>query len=162
MPPLNHREPGPIGAAMNDGRVYCELIADTFHVSPMLYPMLSRMLPDRLLLITDSIQVAGLPDGPHDQLGVTVIVDGIRCRFPDGTIAGSALTMDRAVRNLLAHTDLPVWRAVNMASLYPARSIGADGAKGALSPGRDADIVVADPGFHVLKTWVGGELVYQG
>ena len=161
MPPLNHREPGPIGAAMNDGRVYCELIADTFHVSPMLYPMLSRMLPDRLVLITDSIQVAGLPDGPHDQLGVTVIVDGIRCRFPDGTIAGSALTMDRAVRNLLAHTDLPVWRAVNMASLYPARSIGADGAKGALSPGRDADIVVADPGFHVQKTWVGGELVYQ-
>ena len=83
-----------------------------------------------LVLITDSIQVAHLPDGPHDQSGQTVIVDGIRCRFPDGTIAGSSLTMDLAVRNFRAHTGLPLYQVVNMASLYPARSVGVDGAKG--------------------------------
>ena len=161
MPPLNHREPGVIGAALNSEQVYCELICDTFHVSPMLFPVMAKLKPDHLVLITDSIQVAGLPDGVYDQLGATVIVDGIRCRFPDGTIAGSALTLDRAVRNMVRHGGVPLWRAVAMASLYPARSIGADGKKGSLAPGKDADIVIADPDFNVRRTFVGGECVYS-
>lgn len=159
MTPLTHREPGAAGAALVDGRVYCELIADTFHVSPLLFPLMARLKGDRLVLITDSIQVAHLPDGPHDQAGRTVIVDGIRCRFPDGTIAGSSLTLDRAVRNFRAHTALPLWQVVNMASLYPARSVGADARKGSLEPGKDADVVVADADFHVRATWVRGERV---
>lgn len=162
MPPLNHREPGVLGAALSDDSVYCELIADTFHVHPALFGILARQKGDHLVLITDSIASAGLPDGPHDQLGVTVIVDGIRCRFPDGTIAGSALTMDRAVRNLREHARLPLWQAVNAASLHPARSIGADGAKGSLAPGKDADILIADADFHVRRTFVRGECVYEG
>ena len=162
MSPMNHREPGVVGAALSDGRVYCELIADTFHVHPALFGILARQKGDHLVLITDSIASAGLPDGPHDQLGVTVIVDGIRCRFPDGTIAGSALTMDRAVRNFRKATGLPLWQVVNMASLYPARSIGADGAKGSLTPGRDADILIADADFHVRRTFARGECVYSG
>ena len=157
MTPLTHREPGAVGAALADGRVYCELIADTFHVSPLLFGLMARQKGDHLVLITDSIQVAHLPDGPHDQAGRTVIVDGIRCRFPDGTIAGSCLTLDRAVRNFRAHTGLPLWQAVNMASLYPARSIGADDRKGSLSPGRDADLLIADEAFHPLRVWVRGE-----
>ena len=160
MPPLNHREPGVIGAALGDDRVYCELICDTFHVSAALFGIMARQKGDHLVLITDSIASAGLPDGPHEQLGVTVIVDGIRCRFPDGTIAGSALTMDRAVRNFRAHTGLPLHEVVNMASLNPARSIGLDGRKGALLPGRDADLLIADADFNVLETYVRGQRIW--
>ena len=160
MTPLTHREPGVVGAALTDGRVYCELIADTFHVDPMLFGLMAREKGDRLVLITDSIQVAHLSDGPHDQGGQTVIVDGIRCRFPDGTIAGSALTMDRAVRNFRAHTGLPLWRVVNMASLYPARSIGAEASKGSLEPGKDADILIIDGDFNVKQTYVRGQRVF--
>ena len=157
MPPLNHRQPGVIGAALDDDRVYCELIADTFHVHPALFPMMARAAGERLVLITDSIPVAGLPDGPHDQLGATVIVDGIRCRFPDGTIAGSALTLDGAVRNFARHTGLPLWQVVKMASLNPAKSIGADDKKGDLAPGKDADILITDPAFNVRDVFVRGE-----
>ncbi len=156
MTPLNHREPGVVGAALADDRVYCELIADTFHVDPLLFGLMARQKGEKLVLITDSIQVAHLPDGPHDQSGQTVIVDGIRCRFPDGTIAGSALTLDRAVRNFRKHTGLPLFEVVNMASLYPARSVGVDGRKGSLEPGRDADFLIADADFNVQRTFVGG------
>ena len=156
MPPLNHRAPGVIGAALADDGVFCELICDTFHVHPALFSMMARAKPDHLVLITDSIPVAGLPDGPHDQLGATVIVDGIRCRFPDGTIAGSALTLDRAVRNLVKHAGLPIHRAVQMASLNPARAIGVDDRKGALAAGMDADILIADEAFNVRATFVRG------
>lgn len=160
MPPLNHREPGVVGAALSDGRVYCELICDTFHVHPALFGLMARQKPDRLVLITDSIASAGLPDGPHDQMGATVIVDGIRCRFPDGTIAGSALTLDRAVRNFQEHTGLPLWQVVNMAALHPAMSIGVDAAKGSLDPGKDADILITDPDFNVRATFVRGIRVF--
>ena len=161
MAPLNHREPGAVGAALCDDRVYCELIADTFHVAPLLFGLMARQKRARLVLITDSIQVAHLPDGPHDQSGQTVIVDGIRCRFPDGTIAGSSLTMDQAVRNFRAHTDIPLYETVNMASLYPARSVGIDDAKGSLEPGKDADIVIADRDFNVKATFIRGEMAFQ-
>ncbi len=159
MSPLTHREPGTVGLALTDERVYCELIADTFHVSPLLFALMAKQKGDRLVLITDSIQVAHLPDGPHDQGGQTVIVSGIRLRFPDGTIAGSALTMDRAVRNFREHTGLPLHEVVNMASLYPARSIGVDDQKGSLEAGKDADILIADRDFNVLQTYVRGERV---
>ncbi len=159
MPPLNHRQPGAVGAALGDGRVFCELICDTFHVHPALFGLMAKLAGDRLVLITDSIPVAGLPDGPHEQLGATVIVDGMKLRFPDGTIAGSALTLDTAVRNFAKHTGLPLWQAVGMASLNPARSIGADGEKGSLEPGKHADIVIADPDFRIRATFVRGRRV---
>jgi N-acetylglucosamine-6-phosphate deacetylase len=160
MPPLNHRQPGPVGAALGDERVYCELICDTFHVHPALFDLMARQVGERLVLITDSIPVAGLTDGPHEQLGVTVIVDGMKLRFPDGTIAGSALTLDAAVRNFSHHTGLPLWRVVNMASLNPARSIGMDNRKGTLEIGRDADVLVTDGDFNVRATFVGGRQVF--
>ena len=160
MPPLNHREPGAVGAALSDDRVYCELICDTFHVHPSLFGLMARQKPGRLVLITDSIASAGLPDGPHDQMGATVIVDGIRCRFPDGTIAGSALTLDRAVRNFRKYTRLPLWQVVHMAALCPAMSIGVDAYKGSLDPGKDADILITDPDFNVRATFVRGVRVF--
>ncbi len=162
MPPLHHREPGAVGAALEDNRVYCELIADTFHVSPALYPMLSKLAARRLVLITDSIEAAGMPDGEYDQMGQKIIVDGIHCRFPDGTIAGSSLTMNNALRNFSLNSELSSWQLVNMATLQPARAIGMDDRKGALLRGRDADITIADSGFNIHKVFVGGMLVYEG
>ena len=157
MSPMTHREPGAVGAALSDGRVYCELIADTFHVDPLLFALVAKLKGDKLVLITDSIPVAHLPDGAYEQGSQTVVVNGIRLRFPNGTIAGSALTMDLAVRNFRAHTGLPLHEVVNMASLYPARSVGMDGAKGSLQPVRDADILITDRDFNVRRTFVRGE-----
>lgn len=161
MSPLNHRAPGAVGAALAEEDAYCELIADGLHVSPLLFPMLAKLKPERLVLITDSIQVAGLPDGPHEQQGRTVIVQRPLCHFPDGTIAGSALTLDRAVRNFAQSAGVPLWQAVNMASLHPARALGIDGQRGALLPGMDADLLIADREFHVQKTFVAGCQVYD-
>ena len=160
MPPLNHRQPGLIGAALNDERVYCELIADTFHVSPLLFPLMAKLAPHRLVLITDALQCAGLPGGEYDLLGEHVTLSGIQCRLPDGTIAGSVLTLDAAVRNFAKYAGIPLWQAVGMASLHPARAIGIDDRKGSLQVGRDADIAVTDPDFHVKMTFVGGAQVY--
>ncbi len=159
MSPMTHREPGAVGAALSDGRVYCELIADTFHVDPLLFALVAKLKGDKLVLITDSIQVAHLPDGAYEQGNQTVVVNGIRLRFPNGTIAGSALTMDLAVRNFRAHTGLPLYEVVNMASLYPARSVGVDAKKGSLEPGKDADILITDRDFCVQRTFVRGEEV---
>lgn len=161
MPPLLHRAPGAAGAALSAEGVYCELIADGLHVSPMLFPMLAKLKPEHLVLITDSIPVAGLPDGPHDQRGQTVIVDGPRCAFPDGTLAGSALTLDAAVRNFSRHARVPLWRAVNMASLNPARALGEDGRRGALLPGLEADIVITDRDFNVLRVFLAGNVAFD-
>lgn len=161
MPPLNHRDPGLIGAALNDDRVYCELIADGIHVNPLLFPIMAKMKPHRLVLVTDSVLCAGLPNGVYELLGRKVFVDGTRCMLADGTIAGSLLTLDRAVRNFVQYAGIPLWRAVNMASLYPARAIGVDDRKGALQRGKDADIIIADKDFNVQATFVGGRCVFR-
>ena len=161
MAPLNHHNPGLVGAALNDDRVYCELIADGLHVSPLLLPLMARLKLHRLVLITDSIQSAGMPEGVYDQLGVQIRMEGEYCRLMDGTLAGSTLTMDKAVRNFVRFSGIPMWRAVNMASLYPARAIGMDDRKGALQRGKDADIVIADRHFNIRATFVGGTCVYK-
>lgn len=161
MSPLSHRDIGAVGAALRDDRVYCELICDTFHVSADLYGMLAKIKGDKLVIITDSIQVAHLPDGTYDMAGETVIVDGIKCRFPNGTIAGSVLTMDRAVRNVWQHTDLSLWQVVKLASLSTAKSIHMDDHKGSIEVGKDADIIITDDAFNVQATYLGGRQIYH-
>ena len=158
--PLMHRDPGVVGAALTDGRVSAELIADTFHVSPHLYSLVTRMKGDKLVLITDCTRAGGLADGEYTLGGQPIFVKGIECRLADGTIAGSVLKLNNAVRNLLDYTDLPVWEAVNAASLNPARRIGVDERKGSLETGKDADIAIVNENFDVLRTIVGGRSVY--
>lgn len=158
--PLMHRDPGVVGAALTDDRVSAELIADTFHVSPHLYSLVTRMKGDKLVLITDCTRAGGLADGEYTLGGQPIFVKGIECRLADGTIAGSVLKLNNAVRNLLDYTDLPVWEAVNAASLNPARRIGVDGSKGSLETGKDADIAIVNENFDVLRTIVGGRSVY--
>ena len=158
--PLMHRDPGVVGAALTDDRVSVELIADTFHVSAHLYSLVTRMKGDKLVLITDCTRAGGLADGEYTLGGQPIFVKGIECRLADGTIAGSVLKLNRAVRNLMDYTDLPVWEAVNAASLNPAKRIGVDERKGSLETGKDADIAIVNENFDVLRTIVGGRSVY--
>ena len=157
---LLHRDPGVVGAALTDDRVSTELIADTFHVSPHLFPLVTRMKGDMLVLITDCTRAGGLADGEYTLGGQPIFVKGIECRLADGTIAGSVLRLNHAVRNLLANTDLPLWEAVNAASLNPAKRIGVADRKGSLEPGKDADIAICDAEFNIRRTIIGGRSVY--
>lgn len=157
---LMHRDPGVVGAALTDDRVSTELIADAFHVNAHLFPLVAKMKGEKLVLITDCTRAGGLEDGEYTLGGQPIFVKGIECRLADGTIAGSVLKLNHAVRNLLAYTSLPVWEAVNAASLNPAKRIGVDGAKGSLEVGKDADIVLCDGEFNICRTIIGGRTIY--
>ena len=158
--PLMHRDPGVVGAALTDDRVSTELIADTFHVNAHLFPLVARMKGDKLVLITDCTRAGGLEDGEYTLGGQPIFVKGIECRLADGTIAGSVLKMNAAVRNLLNNTHMQVWDAVNAASLNPARRIGVDDVKGSLEAGKDADIVLCDSDFNICRTIICGRTIY--
>lgn len=155
MSALSHRAPGTVGAALCSD-AYCELIADTFHVHAGLYPLLHRAKGDHLVLITDCTRAGGLKDGEYTLGGQPIFVNGIECRLADGTIAGSVLKMNDAVRNYRDHAHVPMHEAVNCASLYAARSIGVSARKGSLEDGKDADIVLLDENCGVHGVYVGG------
>jgi N-acetylglucosamine-6-phosphate deacetylase len=160
MPELNHREPGAAGALLADDRVYCEMIADGFHVHPVLIGIAARVKGDRLVLVTDSIRFTGLPDGAYTLGGQSATVQGVQCRLADGTIAGSTLTLDMAVRNSVALCGMPTALALAAASQNAAASIG-DTRRGAFAPGREADIAVFTPALEPLRTFVGGREVWR-
>lgn len=157
---LHHRMPGMVGAAFCT-QVFCELIADGAHVRSELFEPLFKIIgTDRLILVTDSMRAAGLPDGEYDFVDRTVWVrDGVP-RLPDGTLAGSALTMDRGVFNIWKATQRPLPEIIKMASLNPAKLLGLN-SKGTLEAGFDADIICFDDNLKVKMTFVGGEIVYK-
>ena len=115
---------------------------------------------DKLVLITDCTRAGGLEDGEYTLGGQPIFVKGVECRLADGTIAGSVLKLNHAVRNYLRATGCPIWEAVNAASLTPARAIHVDDCKGSLEPGKDADIAILNDAFEVLSTIIGGKTVY--
>ena len=160
MTPLNHRDPGVVGASLADDRVSTELIADTFHISPDLFGLVAKVKGDNLILITDSTRAGGLEDGEYTLGGQPIFVKGIECRLADGTIAGSVLKLNNAIRNMRDHTSLPLEQIVRMASINAARCIGLDKTKGSLEAGKDADIILADENFAVSETIIAGETVW--
>lgn len=155
MTQLVHRQPGVVGASLSSD-VYTELIADTFHVSKGIYPFLTKAKKGRLVLITDALRSAGMPDGEYENGGQIFVLKGIECRLKDGTIAGSVLRLNQAVRNLRDHGNIPMYEAVRAASLNAAESANLAEHKGSLAPGKDADIVIMDRDCVVLKTFVRG------
>ncbi len=157
MTPLMHRNPGVVGAALSDDRVSCELIGDTFHVNPGLYTLIYKLKKDKLCLITDCMRAGGMPDGDYTLGGQPVVKKGIQCTLPDGTIAGSVLKLNEAVRNLYNNTDLSVAECFACASLNPAKAIGEDKNIGSLEVGKLADIIICDSDFNVTKTIINGE-----
>ena len=161
MPALNHREPGAAGAFLWDDRVYCELITDGFHVNPAFFKLLRRIKGDKLVMITDCLRAGGLSDGEYVSGGLRVHVQGIRCLLDNGTIAGSVLRLNKGVKNMIDMGDAQVWEAVAMASANPAAAMGLADVKGALEPGKDADIAIFDSEFETQMTLIGGRIIYD-
>lgn len=162
MTALSHRSPGVVGAALADGNVSTELIADTFHVNKGLFGLIAKIKGDKLCLITDCIRAGGMPDGDYTLGGQPVHKEGIKCLMDDGTIAGSVLKLNEAVYNLYENSDLELYEAVNCASLNVAKALGEDKEIGSLEEGKRADIVIADERFNVKTTILGGEIRYKG
>ncbi|EQB89658.1 hypothetical protein M918_19645 [Clostridium sp. BL8] len=159
MTPLNHREPGVVGAVFKSN-ITCELIADTVHVHPGIYEVLNKVKgTDKLVLITDSMRAGCMKEGIYDLGGQEVLVKEGSARLNDGTLAGSILTLNEAVKNFYKHSNIEIYEAVNMAALNPARVIGLDKYKGSLEVGKHSDIIIFDEGFQVNKTIVGGQVL---
>jgi N-acetylglucosamine-6-phosphate deacetylase len=155
MRPLHHRHPGILGAVLTDERMTADIIADGVHVNPSIIKLFTRAKgPEQTVLITDAIAATGMPDGRYRLGSLEVDVKDGKCTH-DGKLAGSVLTMDRAVRNLarFAEWDLP--QAVAAASRNPAR-VARCTYKGVLNAGADADFTVLDAQGNVLRTFTGG------
>ncbi len=160
MRPLHHREPGTVGAALMLDRLRCEVIADGVHVHPAMVDLLLRAKSvDGMILITDAVRGAGLPEGAtYTQDGRRVSVRDGSAYLDDGTLAGSTLTMDAALRNLTAFTGLDVAALWPCASLTPARAIGVDNITGSIRTGKQADLVVLSADLNVQMTVICGEI----
>jgi N-acetylglucosamine-6-phosphate deacetylase len=160
MRPLAHRDPGIVGAALVRPDVVIQAIVDGVHLDPDIVRLLWRVAAGRVALVTDAIAGAGLGDGTY-ALGETeiVVADDV-VRREDGVLAGSALTMPQAIRNLV-EIGVPLEDALAAASAVPARVLGRTDL-GRLVPGGPADVVVFDDGLEVVQTIVGGETLVAG
>jgi N-acetylglucosamine-6-phosphate deacetylase len=163
MVPLHHREPGALGAALTSDELRCELIADGVHIHPAVLKLAVRAKGvERIVLITDAMRGAGMPDGTYNLGDVTVTVEEGIARTAEGALAGSTLTLERAVANIMAAADLSLDQALSMATVNPARALGLQGRKGSIAVGKDADLVVLDDDLQVQRTLVAGRTVYSG
>ncbi len=156
MPGIESRKPGPATALMCSD-AYAELIFDTHHVHPATFRLAQRVMPDRLLFVTDAMRAAGLPDGPSLLGGQQVVVEQGAVRLPSGHLAGSVLTLDAALRNAVA-AGVPLHQATALLTRNPARYLGLED-RGRLHTGRRADFVVMDPALNVLEVWVAGQQI---
>ena len=161
MSALAHRNPGVVGAALASDNVSAEVIADTFHINPGLYSIVAKVKGDKMVLITDCTRAGGMPDGEYDLGGQPIFLKGIECRLADGTIAGSVLKLNCAVKNVIDHTDLPINEIFKMASLSPAKAIKVDDRLGSLEEGKDADIIIADENINIIRTIKKGITIYE-
>ncbi len=160
MTPLSHRAPGVVGAALNSD-VSCELIVDTFHVSPALYDMVFKLKGRKLCFISDCLPAGGLPYGEYTLGGAKIIYRDIVCRLEDGTLAGSVLHLNDGVWNAFTNSNIPLNECVNCASLNPATVLGIADRKGSIEIGKDADVIITDSNFKVMKTIIAGEVKYE-
>jgi N-acetylglucosamine-6-phosphate deacetylase len=162
MRSLHHREPGLVGAALSLPDLSCELIADNIHVHPAVMKiLLQSKTASGITLVTDSISATGMPDGIFELEGQPVYCRDGAARLADGTLAGSVLTMDQALRNFVQATggtlDI-LWPSVNHNA---ARAIHLDHRKGLLTSGMDADLVILDSNLQVKLTMIEGKIVFN-
>ncbi|HYH39359.1 MAG TPA: N-acetylglucosamine-6-phosphate deacetylase [Azospirillum sp.] len=159
MSPLGHREPGAVGAALADDRVWCGLIVDGHHVHDAAVRLAWRAKPaGTLFLVTDAMPPVGAPPGDFRLYGETVTVRDGRCVSTDGRLAGSALDMAAAVRNCVRRIGIPLDEALRMAAAYPADFMGIADRRGRIAPGLAADLVHLDDELRPLATWVAGKM----
>jgi N-acetylglucosamine-6-phosphate deacetylase len=156
MRPFSHRDPGIVGAILTDPEVTAEVIADLVHVAgPAIQVLIGSKGFDTVLLVSDGIAATGMPDGNYRLGNFEVNVrDGI-CRNSEGKLAGSTLTLDRALRNIVA-LGVPLQDAVRMATVLPARRLGLAGKKGIIAVGADADLVALTPDLRVAGVMTRG------
>ena len=149
MNPLHHREPGLIGAAMDSG-MYMELICDGIHVHPAMVRMMFAAYPEQVVLISDSIPAAGMPDGEYASGGLKVTLQHGKAVLADGTIAGSSVSLFDSMVNAIKF-GVPTECAVNSATYLAAKSIGMENVAGSIAVGRDADALMADKEWNLEK-----------
>ena len=155
MPSLHHRETGPIGAAF-DKKIYAQLICDGLHVSPSMVRMAYSMFGDeRLILISDSLACAQLPDGEYESGGLKVTLKNGQARLKDGTLAGSSFTLLQCVKKAV-EIGIPFCSAVKMATETPAKLLGLN--KGKIAQGYDADLLIIDKEFDIFCRIIGGKI----
>ena len=152
MTPISHREPGVSGAALFSDKVSCELICDTFHINKALFMPVFKLKGEKFNLITDSLRATGMADGEYELGGQKFVLNGIKCLLPDGTIAGSVLKLNEAVRNV-KNEGIPLYEAVNAASLYPAKAINVDKERGSIEIGKIAEFSICDEDINIIKTF---------
>lgn len=156
MRPFSHRDSGVIGAVLTSPEVTAELIADGVHVEEAAMRLLLQAKgAGRVILISDGLSATGMPDGKYTLGGFEVTVSGGVCRNSEGKLAGSTLTLDRALRNVVA-LGIPLVDAVRMLTANPAKLLGIEFKKGALRTGADADIVLLDESLQVTNVWTRG------
>jgi N-acetylglucosamine-6-phosphate deacetylase len=157
MSQLNAREPGLVGAALGDGRLFAGIICDGIHVDPIGLRVAFRCKGrDRLMLVSDAMPLAGTNDRQFMLQGRQITLHENRLTGPDGTLAGAHLTMIEAVRNAVALAGVPLSDALVMASRTPAAFLGLESELGRIAPGYRADLVAFNPNFEVVGTWIGG------
>ena len=161
MRPLRHREPGPLGAIVEAASVRGELIADGVHVHPAAMRVLMRALgAERTIIVTDAQAATGVPNATFEFAGQPAKVVGGAARLANGTIAGSVLTMDQALRNVLDLGDISLSQAVGMLTLNPARAAGVAQRKGRLRAGYDADLLIFDASLTLQATLCRGAVAF--
>ena len=159
MRAYSHREPGVIGAVLTDERVACEMICDGIHLHVGAMDLAVKIKgKDGIILISDAMMATGLEDGKYELGGQDVYVKEGAARLEDGTLAGSTLTLNKAVYNMVHMVNIPLEDAVRMASLNPARAIGVDNKKGSIEIGKDADLIIFDDDLNILKAMVKGKV----
>jgi len=161
MRAFSHRDPGIVGTVLTDDRIFAEIIADGIHIDHAVVRFFARAKgKSRVLLTTDAISATDMPDGHYRLGGDTVeVVNGI-CRDADGRLAGSTLTQEVALRNFVDWTQWPFEDALHALTLNPARALKLE-KKGVLEPGADADVVILDDNFRVMKTLVAGRVIFH-
>jgi N-acetylglucosamine-6-phosphate deacetylase len=158
MRPLDHREPGILGEVLTDGRVSAEIIVDGVHVDPMVVELFLRAKgPEASVLVTDATAATGMPDGKYRLGSLEVDVADGKC-MSNGRLAGSVLTLDKAVRNVMKFANWDLQRAVRLATLNAARATGLAARAGTITPGAAADIVALSSNGEVRQTIVCGQL----
>jgi N-acetylglucosamine-6-phosphate deacetylase len=156
MGPIHHREPGVPGTALAEERLTCDLICDGHHVDPAMVRIAARALGERMILITDRIDIPAGASGASALGAVAAGADGEPWRRPDGTIAGSSLGLDTAVRNARQFAAIDLRDAVAACTLRPARLLGVERERGTLRRGARADLALLDASGRAVETWVGG------
>lgn len=155
MTACSHRAPGAVGAVL-DSDIYAELICDNVHIHPAVQRLAHRLKGDRLILITDSLRACGIGDGESELGGQKVFVTGDEARLQDGTIAGSVLAMNRAVRNFRNNTGITTAEAVYHATAVPARELGIYPRMGSLEKNKLANMVIFNEELEVKKVMIEG------